>query len=88
MAGEVRLYGPPGIARRTADAAIGHGERKEVADDGSAVTRAMGVGRVLLTLVLRRSRALAQGNAGVRGQGEGEGTLLPPGGSWERTCPA
>jgi hypothetical protein len=40
--GEDRLDGPPGIARPTANGAVGHGERKAVADDDSAATRAVG----------------------------------------------
>jgi serine/threonine-protein kinase RsbW len=59
-----------------------------VADDDSAATRAVGVGGILLTVVLRCGHAPAQGHAGVLGQGEGEGTPLPPGGGGERTDPA
>jgi hypothetical protein len=83
--GEGRLDGPAGIARPTANTAVGHGKRKEVADDGSAGNGALGVGGILLTVVLRRGRAPAQGYAGVRGQGQGAGTPLPPGRtSWRR----
>ena len=48
-----------------------------MADDDSAATRAVGVGGILLTVVLRCGHAPAQGHAGVLGQGEGEGTPLP-----------
>src|SRR5215211_1557921 len=87
MTGEDRLDGPPGIARHTVNGAVGRDVRKEVADDGSAATRAVGVGGVLLTVVLYRGRAPAQGYTRVRGQGEGAGTPLPPGGRGERTGP-
>jgi hypothetical protein len=74
MPGEDRLDGPPGIARRTAHAAVGHGESKEV---GVKPLPCCGEGcldatRELFEEALRHGPGVASGRRGDAPEGASE----------------